>query len=194
MVKPRLPPSYDPGLDPGPVFEKEPALLALVLSFTFFKELFAHFAPRDSESGRWPFQRKIDDLDLPIPARSAPAADISVFRRATTMCTGRGLFRVGGDSAHGQPILERWRSIYDVSGIPDAEIRGNDPAHSPVRLDGLVFPGRQPELHPRQLPRHCNDLTEMLEALDIAGIMPPEVSISRAINERAYGFDPARVG
>ena len=29
---------------------------------------------------------------------------------------------------------------------------------------------------------------------NIAGIMPPEVSISRAINERAYGFDPARVG
>jgi hypothetical protein len=34
----------------------------------------------------------------------------------------------------------------------------------------------------------------VFEILQIAGIMPPEVSISRAVNQRAYGLDPAQIG
>jgi hypothetical protein len=34
----------------------------------------------------------------------------------------------------------------------------------------------------------------VFEILQIARIMPPEVSISRAVNERAYGLDPAQIG
>jgi hypothetical protein len=34
----------------------------------------------------------------------------------------------------------------------------------------------------------------MLEILQIARVMPPKVSIARAMNERAHGFNPARMG
>lgn len=37
-----------------------------------------------------------------------------------------------------------------MRGIPDAEIFGNPAAKPPIRLDHLILPCRQPELHPMQ--------------------------------------------
>jgi hypothetical protein len=80
-----------------------------------------------------------------------------------------------------------------MRGIADAEVRRNWATHSPVCFNRLVLSRRQPEFDPWEIQADPDDLSEMFQILQIARIMPPEVSISRAINERAYGFDPARV-
>src|ERR1019366_1913875 len=74
------------------------------------------------------------------------------------------------------------------------EVPWNFATHSPIRFNRLVLSRRQPEPEPWEIQRDPDDVSEMGEIPQIARIIPPEVSILRAINERAYGFDPARVG
>ena len=77
-----------------------------------------------------------------------------------------------------QPISHWWLAIHDVSGKPDAEIGWYPAAESPVCLDGLVFPRGQPELHLRQISAHPHDIPQMLDPLQVSGIMPAEVPVS----------------
>src|SRR5205807_2999336 len=64
---------------------------------------------------------------------------------------------------------------------------------SPIGLHRLVFPGRQPKLNSRQVPTDLNDFPQVIEALQIAGIVPAKVAISRAVDERRYRIHPAGV-
>ena len=73
-----------------------------------------------------------------------------------------------------------------MGGIPNAEIRRNRAARSPVGLDRLVFAGRQPEFHRGQVLADGNNVPEMPNVLDVAGIVPAEVAVSRVANERGY--------
>ena len=47
---------------------------------------------------------------------------------------------------------------------------------------------------PWKIQRDPDDLPEVCEVPQIAGVMPPEVPVPRAMDERAHGFDPARIG
>ena len=66
--------------------------------------------------------------------------------------------------------------------VSNAEIRGNSPAHSAVCLDGLILPGWKPEFYPRQILADSRNVPEMLDALQIAGIMPVEIAVFGAID------------
>jgi len=92
-----------------------------------------------------------------------------------------------------QPIANRRKTVYEMRRVPDAQVRWNWATHSPIRFNRLVLSRRQPELDPGEIQTDPHDLSEVFQILQIAGIMPPEVSISRLINESAYSFDPAWV-
>ena len=100
-----------------------------------------------------------------------------------------GCVRYGGfpgmNATHWQPIATLRNTVYEMRGVPDTEVRWNWAAHPPICFDRLVLPRRQPEFDPWEIEAHLDDLSEVFETLQIAGIMPPEVSISRVINERA---------
>jgi hypothetical protein len=67
-------------------------------------------------------------------------------------------------------------------------------AHPPICLHRLVLSRRQPEFDSWEIQADPDDLSEMFEILQITRIMPTEVSISGAVDERTYRIDPARVG
>lgn len=110
-------------------------------------------------------QRKIDDLNLWIPTGAATAAGIALMSGWTAVSTGRSFVLVRRDGAYRQAIVERRRSIHEVGGVSDAEIRGNPPAHSAICLDGLVLPGWKPEFHARQVLADTNNVAKVLDAL-----------------------------
>src|SRR5438132_11062658 len=62
------------------------------------------------------------------------------------------------------------------------------------RASRRVGPGRQPKLYSRQVPTDLDDFPQVIEALQIAGIVPAKVAISRAVDERRYRIHPAGVG
>src|SRR5713101_3622464 len=93
-----------------------------------------------------------------------------------------------------QAIANRRKPAYEMRRVPDAKVRRNSAAHSPIRFNRLVLSRRQPKFDPGKIQTDPDDLAEVFEILQIARIMPPEMPVSRAINERAYGFDPARIG
>jgi len=95
------------------------------------------------------------------------------------------------DGAYRQAIVERRRCAHEVGGVSNAQIRGNRAAHSAICLDGLVLPSWKPEFHPRQVHADCDDVAEMLDALQIAGIMPAEVAVFGAIDKRGDRLYPA---
>src|SRR5947208_11711846 len=76
----------------------------------------------------------------------------------------------------------------------NAKIRGNAPAQSTIGLHRLVFPGRQPKLNSWQVLADLDDFPQVLEALQVAGIVPAKVAISGAIDERRYRIHPTGVG
>src|SRR2546427_5588184 len=81
-----------------------------------------------------------------------------------------------------------------MSRETNAKIRGNAPAQSTIGFNRLVFPGRQPKLNSRQVPTDLDDFPQVIEALQVAGIMPAKVAISRAVDERRYRIHPAGIG
>src|SRR3989475_13193855 len=81
-----------------------------------------------------------------------------------------------------------------MSRETNAKIRGNAPAQSTIGFNRLVFPGRQPKLNSRQVPTDLNDFPQVIEALQVAGIVPAKVAIPGAVDERRYRIHPAGIG
>src|SRR5882762_2465398 len=77
-----------------------------------------------------------------------------------------------------------------MSGQADTEIRGNSPAHPAICLNGLVLPSWEPEFDPRQISANSDDVPQMLDALQITGIMPAEVAVFGTIDKRGDGLNP----
>src|SRR5712692_4079035 len=90
--------------------------------------------------------------------------------------------------------MERRPTVDEMRRITNAEIRRYVASESPVCLDGLKFPGRQPKPDSREVLADLNDLLKVLDALQVTGVVPAEVSVARAVDERAYRFYPARIG
>lgn len=86
--------------------------------------------------------------------------------------------------------MERRRCAYEVGGVSNTEIRWNGPACSAICLYGLILPSRQPEFDPWQILADTNDVAEMLDALQIAGIVPAEVSVFGTIDQGCDGLYP----
>jgi len=108
--------------------------------------------------------------------------------------TRKTFILVRRDGAYRQAIVERRRTINEVGGVSDAEIGRNSPTHSAICLYGLVFPGWKPEFDPWQILADANDVAKMLDALQVAGIMPTEVAVFGAIDKVSYGLYPAGMG
>ena len=100
----------------------------------------------------------------------------------------------GRNRAHRQSVAKRQLAVDQMSGKTNAKIRGNAAAQSTVDLHRLVFPGRQPKLDTRQVPTDLDDFPQVIEALQVAGIVPAKVAISRAVDERRYRIHPAGIG
>src|SRR5437667_10332721 len=98
------------------------------------------------------------------------------------------------DGAHRQSVAERQLAVDQVSGKTNAKIRWNTTAQSTIGLHRLVFPGRQPKLNSREVLANLNDFPQVIEALQVSGIVPAKVAISRAVDERRYSIHPARIG
>src|SRR6185295_19243764 len=117
-----------------------------------------------------PLQLITHDLDCRVPASPATAALHVLSRR----WTGMPIFRIGGGCgdhrAGRQSILDWRRAVHQMCRVANAEIGWNVAAHSAICLDRLVLPGGQPEFHPRQIHTDRDDVPEMLDALQIAGI------------------------
>src|SRR6266849_11004314 len=134
-----------------------------------------------------------DDLDGAIPASPAVAALHVLLGCRANMSFGRYETFPEMYATRRHPIANWRETVHEMRRVPDAEVRRNWATHPPIRFHRLILSRRQPELDPGEIQTDPDYLSEVFEILQIAGIMPPEVSISRAINERAYGFDPARV-
>src|SRR5437899_6679584 len=100
----------------------------------------------------------------------------------------------GRNRAHRQSIAERQLAVDQMSRETDTKIRRDSPAKATVCLHRLIFPSRQPKLNSRQAPADLDDFPQVIEALQIAGIVPAKVAISRAVDERRYRIHPAGVG
>ena len=96
--------------------------------------------------------------------------------------------------AHRQPISERELAVDEMGGKTNAKIRWDATAQATIGHHRLVFPGRQPKLNSRQVLADLDDLPQMIEALQVAGIVPAKVAISRAVDERRYRIHPAGIG
>ena len=96
--------------------------------------------------------------------------------------------------AHRQAITERQFTSDEVSGKTNTKIRWNAAAQSTIGLHRLVFPGWQPEFNSRQVPTDLDDFPQVIQALQVAGIVPAKVAISRAVDERRYRIYPAGIG
>src|SRR6266851_1400691 len=93
-----------------------------------------------------------------------------------------------------QPIMEWRRTIHQVRRVSNTEIRWNLATHSPICFDRLILPRWQPEIDAWEIQADPDDLSEMFETLQVAGIMPPKVAISGTIDKHTYRVGPARVG
>ena len=100
----------------------------------------------------------------------------------------------GRNRAHRQSVTERQLAVDQMSREADAKIRGNAAAQSTIGLHRLVFPGRQPKLNSWQVLADLDDFPQVIEALQVAGIVPAKVAISRAVDERRYRIHPAGIG
>src|SRR5207244_3755599 len=67
----------------------------------------------------------------------------------------------------------------------------NAPAQSTIGLHRLVFPGWQPKLNSWQVLADLDDFPQVIEALQVAGIVLAEKPVSRAVGERRYRIHPA---
>jgi hypothetical protein len=66
---------------------------------------------------------------------------------------------------------------------------GSRPRSRRAGLNRVVFPRRQPELHAGQVAADGDDVLQVLQILDIAGIMPAEMgSPEPAINAKRLGL------
>ena len=90
--------------------------------------------------------------------------------------------------------MERRRGIDEVGRVTDAKIRGNSPAHPAICLNGLVLAGWKPEFDPRQVLADPNDTAKVIDALQIAGIMPAEMAVFGAVNQSGDGLCPSWMG
>ena len=139
----------------------------------------------------YPLQRIIYDPNSRVPTSAAAAAVIALAGSRTMVSTGGSLVLARRDRAYRQAIVEWRRSIHEVGGVSDADIRRNSPAKTPIGLNGLILPGREPEFHARQILADPNNVPEMLDALQITGIMPAEVAVFGTIDKVSYGLYPA---
>ena|SRR5207245_7944664 len=98
------------------------------------------------------------------------------------------------NGAHRQSVAERQLAVDQMSRETDAKIRRDSAAKTPISLNRLVFPGRQPELNSRQVLADLDDFSQVIEALQVAGIVPAKVAISRAMDEGRYRIYPAGIG
>ena len=101
---------------------------------------------------------------------------------------------LGRYGAHRQAITEGQLTSDEVSRKTNTKIRGNAAAQSTVGLHRLVFPGRQPELNSREVLADLDDFPQVIEALQVAGIVPAKVAISGSVDERRYRIHPAGIG
>src|SRR5207237_2961223 len=100
----------------------------------------------------------------------------------------------GRNRAHRQSVAKRQLAVDQMSRETNAKIRGNTTAQSTIGLHRLVFPGRQPKLNSWQVLADLDDFPQVIEALQIAGIVPAKVAISGAVDERRYRIHPTEVG
>jgi len=98
------------------------------------------------------------------------------------------------NGTHRQSVEERQLAIDQMSRETDAKIRRNATAKSTVCLHRLVFPCRQPEFHSRQAPTDLDNFPQVIEALQVAGIVPAKVAIPRAVDRGGYRIHPAGIG
>src|SRR5438445_885418 len=96
--------------------------------------------------------------------------------------------------AHRQPISERELAVDEMGGKTNAKIRWDATAQATIGHHRLVFPGRQPKLNSRQVLADLDNFPQMIEALQVTGVMPTEVAISRAVDEGGYRIHPAGIG
>src|SRR5947209_986482 len=99
----------------------------------------------------------------------------------------------GRNRAHRQSVAEWQLAVDHVSREADAKIRGNATTQSTIGLHRLVFPGWQPKLNSWQVLADLDDFPQVIEALQVAGIVPAEVPVSGAVDERRYRIHPAGV-
>jgi hypothetical protein len=108
------------------------------------------------------------------------------------------ILRIGGGCGdhrtRRQSILDRRRCVDKVGGVSDTEIRRDSPAHSAICLDRLVLARWQPEFYPRQVFADLNDAAKMLDALQIAGVMPAKMAILGLINQGGDRVYPTGMG
>jgi hypothetical protein len=140
------------------------------------------------------FQRILDDLNLRVPTGTASAAVVALAGSRTAVSPWEALVLPRRDRAYREAIAERRRTIYEVGGVSDAEIRGNSPAHSAICLDGLILPRWEPEFDPRQILADTYDIAKVLDALQIAGIMPAKMAILGPIDKGGDRVYPAGMG
>jgi hypothetical protein len=126
----------------------------------------------------------LDDLDSRVPTGTALAAGVALASSWTAVSSGRSFVLVRRDCAYRQAIPKRKFAIDEVSRQANAKIGRNSPTRSAICLDGLILPGRKPEFYPRQVLANGDYVPQVLDALQIAGIMPAEVAVFGAIDER----------
>src|SRR6266478_5593024 len=100
----------------------------------------------------------------------------------------------GRNRAHRQSVAKRQLAVDQMSRETNTKIRGNRTAQSTIGFNRLVFPGRQPKLDPGEVLANLDDFPQVIQALQVAGIVPAKVEISGAVDERRYRIHPAGVG
>ena len=119
----------------------------------------------------------LHDPDSRVPTSPAAAAVIALVGSWTVMNTRRSFLFARRDGAYWQAVAERRRCVHKVGGVSYAEIRWNSAARSAICLDGLVLPGWKPKVDARQVFADANDVAEVIDALQVARIMPAEVAV-----------------
>src|SRR5437773_2290058 len=110
------------------------------------------------------------------------------------MGTARDAALSSRNRAHRQSVAERQLAVDQMSRETDAKIRWNATTQSTIGLHRLVFPGWQPKLNSWQVLADLDDFPQVVEALQVAGIVPAKVAISSAVDERRYRIHPAGIG
>jgi len=142
---------------------------------------------------RRPFEVVAHHFYCRVPASPARAALVVPAKGSAGKSMSRQVRLLGNYDANRQPVTNWWLAVDQMRGQPDAEIVRNLPAQSLERLNGVIFPRRQPELHPCQIFTDLNDLPEMLDVLQVARVVPSEIPVAGAMDEGTHRLYPARV-
>jgi hypothetical protein len=102
---------------------------------------------------------------------------MALASRWTAVSTRKSFVLVRRDGAYRQAIVERRRCVHEVGGVIGCRDSREFALDSAIGLDGLILPGWKPEFDPRQVHADCDNVPQMLDALQIDGIVPAEVSV-----------------